>query len=282
MPYSDFQVFMGDSFHETSFFLNSAGALIHSLSMIRFENVHLSFDGEKALDGLSLSVPGGVFFGVMGPGGCGKSTLARVICGLLAPDGGAAFVDGVDVVRAGRREIDALQRGIGVQFQNDALFEHMTVLENVEYPLRRLTALPGAELRDRAMERLAMVGLDGFEGRLPNRLSGGQRRRVALARACVTDPRLLVCDDPTAGLDPVTSRRILDMIVGIRYQTGSTVVVVSSDVVGLLSVCDAAALMWEGRVIVEGSPSSFGASPSPQVQRFLADARLPFGDAPWA
>ena len=249
--------------------------------MIRFANIHLSFDGEKALDGLSLHVPPGVFFGVMGPGGCGKSALTRVICGLVTPDAGAAFVDGVDLARASRREIGALQRQIGVQFQNDALFEHMSVLENVEYPLRRLTELAPSQIQDRAMERLAMVGLDGFEDRLPNRLSGGQRRRVALARACVTDPRLLVCDDPTAGLDPVTSRRILDMIVGIRYQTGSTVVVVSSDVVGLLSVCDAAALMWEGRVIVEGSPSSFGASSSQQVLRFLGDARLPFGSAPW-
>lgn len=249
--------------------------------MIRFVNVRVSFDGEKALDGVDLHVPAGVFFGVMGPGGCGKSTLCKVACGLLAPDAGVAFVDGVDLARARRREIGAMQRRIGVQFQNDALFEHMTVLSNVEYPLRRLTDLPHGEIRARAVERIAMVGLDGLEDRLPNRLSGGQRRRVALARACVTDPRLLVCDDPTAGLDPVTSRRILDMIVGIRYQTGSTVLVVSSDVVGLLSVCDGAALVWDGRVVAAGPPRSFGSSASPQVRRFLDDARLPFGGVPW-
>ena len=249
--------------------------------MIGLVNIQRAFDGEKALDGLSLRVPEGVLFGVMGPGGCGKSTLCRVICGLVRPDSGVAIVDGVDLMRADRHEIAAVQRRCGVQFQNDALFEHMTVLANVEYPLRRLTELPAVEIRSRAMERLAMVGLDGFEDRLPNRLSGGQRRRVALARACATDPRLLICDDPTAGLDPVTSRKILDMIVGIRYQTQSTVVVVSSDVVGLLSVCDVAALMWDGRVIAEGRPAAFSANAAPQVQRFLSDARLPFGGAPW-
>jgi phospholipid/cholesterol/gamma-HCH transport system ATP-binding protein len=249
--------------------------------MIGLVNIQRTFDGEKALDGLSLRVPEGVLFGVMGPGGCGKSTLCRVVCGLVRPDSGVAIVDGVDLMRAHRTEIAAVQRRCGVQFQNDALFEHMTVLANVEYPLRRLTEFPATEIRSRAMERLAMVGLDGFEDRLPNRLSGGQRRRVALARACATDPRLLVCDDPTAGLDPVTSRKILDMIVGIRYQTQNTVIVVSSDVVGLLSVCDVAALMWEGRVIAEGTPKSFNSNAAPEVQRFLSDARLPFGGAPW-
>ena len=249
--------------------------------MIRLVNIHRSFDGEKALDGLTLHVREGVLLGVMGPGGCGKSTLCRVVCGLIRPDVGVAIVDGVDLVRADRRELAAVQRRCGVQFQNDALFEHMTVLENVEYPLRRLTDLHAAEVRARAVERLAMVGLAGLEDRLPNRLSGGQRRRVALARACVTDPRILICDDPTAGLDPVTSRRILDMIVGIRFQTQGTVIVVSSDVVGLLSVCDAAALVWNGRVIAQGSPAAIGGHAAPEVRRFLDDARLPFGGAPW-
>jgi phospholipid/cholesterol/gamma-HCH transport system ATP-binding protein len=249
--------------------------------MIGLVNIHRAFEGEKALDGLSLRVPEGVLYGVMGPGGCGKSTLCRVVCGLVRPDSGVAIVDGVDLMRASRGEIAAVQRRCGVQFQNDALFEHMTVLANVEYPLRRLTELPAPEIRARAIERIATVGLEGFEDRLPNRLSGGQRRRVALARACVTDPRLLVCDDPTAGLDPVTSRKILDVIVGIRYQTRNTVVVVSSDIVGLLSVCDVAALVWGGRVIAEGRPQVFGANAAPEVQRFLRDARLPFGGAPW-
>jgi phospholipid/cholesterol/gamma-HCH transport system ATP-binding protein len=178
-------------------------------------------------------------------------------------------------MKASPLEIQKVQSKLGVQFQNDALFEHMTVLENIEYPLRRLTSLTGSEIRYRAMERLAMVGLAGFEDRAPNQLSGGQRRRTALARACVADPKLLLCDDPTAGLDPLTSRRILDMIVGIHYQARNTVIIVSSDVVGLLSVVNKAALLWDGTAIAEGPPAQFWRDERRQVKRFLNDAKLP-------
>ncbi len=250
--------------------------------MIRLANVHRSFDGTRALRGIDLHVPEGTLLAVVGPGGCGKSTLCKVICGLVRPDTGVVLVGGVDLSRTGRAERLALQRRCGVQFQNDALFEHLTVLENVVYPLRRLTSLGQREREVRALERLAMVDLSGFEDRLPNRLSGGQRRRVALARACVTDPEILICDDPTAGLDPVTSRRILDMIAGIRSQVRSTVVLVSSDVVGAMSVAERLALIWDGRVMASGTPSAFENNPMPEVRRFLDDARLPVEVCRWA
>ena len=249
--------------------------------MISLRNVRKRYGGERALEDLSLEVPRGTLMGVMGPGGSGKSTLCKVISGLVRPDSGQATVGGVDLVAASRRALLGVQRRIGVQFQNDALFEHMTVLANVEYPLKRLTDLGGGEVRARAMEHLAMVGLAGFEDRLPNRLSGGQRRRVALARACITSPDLLVCDDPTAGLDPVTSRKILDMIAGIRFQTQNTVVLVSSDVPALMSVTDRVALVWEGGIIREAQPSGFGETDRREVRRFLDDAKLPFGEAAW-
>lgn len=249
--------------------------------MISLVNVHRSFDGVKALEGLTVSVPEGTLFGVVGPGGCGKSTFCKVVCGLERPDLGVVMVGGIDLMRATRKQLVEVRSRCGVQFQNDALFEHMTVLENVSYPLTRLTTLGDTDIKYRAMEHLAMVGLAGFEDRLPNRLSGGQRRRVALARACATDPKILICDDPTAGLDPVTSRKILDMIAGIRYQVRNTVVVISSDVIGLLSVAERVALMWSGRVIDEGTPASFWQSERREVKRFLEDARLPVGDQSW-
>jgi phospholipid/cholesterol/gamma-HCH transport system ATP-binding protein len=243
--------------------------------MISLVNVSCAFRGVKALQSLSLKVGKGVILGIMGPGGAGKSTLCKVICGLVRPDAGVVFVDGVDMVKGKREDTTRVQSRLGVQFQNDALFEHMTVFGNVAYPLRRLTDLDEKEIRYRVMERLAMVGLGNLERQLPSQLSGGQRRRVALARACVSDPALLICDDPTAGLDPVTSRRILDMIVGMRYQAQNTVVIVSSDVLGILSVVDRAALMWDGQVIAEGTPQTFWRDKRRHVKRFLDDARLP-------
>jgi phospholipid/cholesterol/gamma-HCH transport system ATP-binding protein len=239
--------------------------------VINVINVHQSFKGVRALNGLSLVVADGVMMGLMGPGGGGKST----ICGLLKPDSGAVVVDRVDMIKATPDRVRKVQARLGVQFQNDALFEHMTVLENVAYPLRRLTDLGEQAVEYEARERLAMVGLGGLEERLPNRLSGGQRRRVAIARACVANPRLLICDDPTAGLDPVTSRQILDMINGIHYQARNTVVIASSDVLGLLSVVDRAAMVWEGKVIAEGTPGIIWHDRRRQVRRFLDDAKLP-------
>lgn len=244
--------------------------------MISLVNVIKSFEGVNALDGVTLTVPKGKLQGIVGPGGCGKSTLCKVVCGLLKPDLGVVFAAGADMAKSDDKKKGEIQARIGMQFQNDALFEHMTVLENIEYPLERLTKLETREMRSRAMEYLAMVGLLGFEDNAPNKLSGGQRRRVALARACVTKPDILICDDPTAGLDPVTSKRILNMIAGIRYQVENTVIVVSSDVLGILSVCDRIALMWEGKVIAEDTPSNFWESDLPRVKRFLDDAKLPF------
>ncbi len=243
--------------------------------MINVVNVNRSFDGMKVLDGISLVVADGVMMGLMGPGGGGKSTLCKVICGLTRPDSGVVFVERVDMITAPSTEIRKVQSRLGVQFQNDALFEHMTVIENVEYPLKRMTDMRPDEIEYEAMERLAMVGLAGMEERFPNRLSGGQRRRVAIARACVTNPDILICDDPTAGLDPVTSRRILDMIVGIHYQAKNTVLIVSSDVLGLLSVVDRAAIVWDGKVIAEGTPGIIWNDKRRHVKRFLDDAKLP-------
>lgn len=250
--------------------------LVEFLHMIKLVNVHQSFQGIKALNGVTLSVEQGEFWGIMGPLGSGKSTLCRVICGLQKPDAGVVFLAGKDMIKSSKRDLEHIRSRIGVQFQNDALFEHMSVIDNIMYPVTRRGTLTRRETLARAMEYLAMVGLTGFEDRLPNRLSGGQRRRIALARACVTEPDILICDDPTAGLDPVTSRRILDMIAGIRYQAKNTVIIVSSDILGVLSVSNKVALMWDGQIIAHDDASSFWNDTRPKVKRFLDDARISF------
>ena len=249
--------------------------------MIDLLDVRVSFGGQYALDGLSLHVGQGALLGIIGPGGCGKSTLCRVAAGLVQPDSGEVFVGGCNFKTCSRLELQEKQREIGVQFQNDALFEHLTVLDNVAYPLTRLTSMSSSEMEGQSLEALGMVGLTGFENRLPNRLSGGQRRRVALARACITRPGILICDEPTAGLDPQTSRTILDMIAGIRYQTKCTVLVVSSDVVGVFSISSRIALVWNGNIIEEDSTTAFRQSERAEVRRFLDDARLPFAGWTW-
>jgi phospholipid/cholesterol/gamma-HCH transport system ATP-binding protein len=243
--------------------------------MIRLVNVRHFFEDIPALKGVSLEVKKGTTAGIIGPGGGGKSTLCKIIAGLLRPSSGVVFVGGRDMMKADAAELRAAQSQIGVQFQNDALFEHMSVLENVEYPLRRKNVSGATELRGRALEQLAMTGLNGLEDRYPSQLSGGQRRRAALARACVSNPKLLICDEPTAGLDPVTSRKILDMIAGIHYQANNTVLIISSDVLGLMSVVDKAVLLWDGLVIAEGPPAAFWRDKRKQVRRFLDDAKLP-------
>ncbi len=250
--------------------------------MINLVNVYRSFDGIKALDGLTLSVKKGGLLGILGPGGSGKSTLCKVACGLVKPDAGVVFVDDVDLIRADPKTVRRIQARCGVQFQNDALFEHMSVWANVAYPLQRLTDYSPGEIRAMAIERLATVGLAGFENQMPSQLSGGQRRRVALARACATEPEILICDDPTAGLDPVTSRHILDMIVGIRYQVRNTVVVVSSDTLGLLSIADRVALIWDGKLIAEDTPAVIWQDQRREVRRYLDDAKLPIRRPSWA
>ncbi|MBN2802081.1 MAG: ATP-binding cassette domain-containing protein [Deltaproteobacteria bacterium] len=250
--------------------------------MIDLLDIAVYYNNHKSLDGLSLHVAKGTLLGVLGPGGCGKSTMCKVIAGLVKPQKGIVLVNGVKLMEATGKDILNLQKKIGMQFQNDALFEHMSVLENVSYPLKRLTDKSEDEVEYLAVRQITMVGLSGYENSSLNKISGGQRRRVALARACVTSPDILICDDPTAGLDPVTSRKILDMIAGIRVEGESTIIVVSSDVPGLLSISSRVALLWDGRIIEEEKTSEFKKSETGEVRRFLKDAVLPFKNWSWS
>ena len=180
--------------------------------MIRVSDLHLSFGDKRVLEGVSLSVPAGCIYALIGPGAAGKSSLLKAIAGLIPPASGSIRLLGHDMLALSERERMDVRRDVGMLFQNYALFDYLTVGENIAFPLRRLFDLKEEEIAARVAERLQRMSLPGFESRLPGGLSGGQKKRVGVARATVSKPKLILYDEPTAGLDPVTSQRIYDLI----------------------------------------------------------------------
>jgi phospholipid/cholesterol/gamma-HCH transport system ATP-binding protein len=223
----------------------------------------------QVLRGVSLHVPPGCLYGLIGPGAAGKSLLLKIIVGLLKPDGGRVVVDGEDVTLASELELQKLRLKFGMLFQNNALFDHMTVGDNIAFPLRRLTSLPENEIQARVAERLGHVALPGFESRLPAGLSGGQKKRVGVARATITQARIVLYDEPAAGLDPVTSQKIFELLRQEQRASGATVVMVSSDLDRLLTVTDRVGMMYRGHLIFDGTTEEAKASAEPRVRQFV-------------
>ncbi len=239
--------------------------------MIRLAGVSKTFD-RAVLTDVDLDVPERCLFGLIGPGASGKSLLLRMITGLLRPDRGQVTVDGNDILAMGDVQLNEYRKGIGMLFQNNALFDFMTVAENIAFPLRRLFNLPETEIAERVAERLARVDLTGFQERLPAGLSGGQKKRVGVARATVTRAPIVLYDEPAAGLDPVTSQKIFDLLRAEQRASGSTVIMVSSDLDRLLTVTDRVGMMLDGRMIFEGSTEDAKNASDPRVHQFVHGA----------
>ena len=218
---------------------------------------------------VTLRVPEGCLYGLIGPGASGKSVLLKVITGLLKPDRGSVRVGDDDVTKASESALQEIRKRIGMLFQNNALFDHLTVFDNVAFPLRRLYAPPEAEVRERVAERLACVSLAGFEPRMPAGLSGGQRKRVGVARATVTRAPIVLYDEPAAGLDPVTSQKIFDLLRSEQVATHATVVMVSSDLDRLLTVTDRVGMMHRGELVFDGTTAEARACDEPLVRQFV-------------
>jgi phospholipid/cholesterol/gamma-HCH transport system ATP-binding protein len=226
-------------------------------------------DRRWVVHGISLDVPRGCIFGLIGPGAAGKSVLLKTLAGLLPVEAGRVDLDGVDVGEASALELEALRRRIGMAFQNNALFDHMTVAENVSFPLRRLFTPTEEEVRAKVAERLACVTLPGFEERMPPGLSGGQKKRVAFARATITKPPILLLDEPAAGLDPVTSQRLFDLVRKDVKSSRATCVIVSSDLDRLLPICDRVGVLVGGELLFEGTVEAAKASMDARVHQFV-------------
>ncbi|AGP37234.1 ABC transporter ATP-binding protein [Sorangium cellulosum] len=237
--------------------------------MIQIEQLTKSFGGMPVLRGVDLDVPAGCLYGLIGPGASGKSVLLKMITGLLRPDRGRVIVDGKDVHALSELELQTFRLKFGMLFQNNALFDYMTVGENIAFPLRRLYDLSEEEIEERVAERLRVVSLAGFEERTPAGLSGGQKKRVGVARATIARGEIVLYDEPAAGLDPVTSQRIFDLLRAEQRAMNATVVMVSSDLDRLLTVTDRVGMLYRGRLIFDGTTEEAKASDDPRVRQFV-------------
>lgn len=241
--------------------------LEHEEPAVELRNVSLSFT-RPVLRGIQLAIPRGCLYGLIGPGASGKSVLLKCLAGLVRPQAGEVRVLGEDVLALDGPALTALRQRMGMLFQNNALFDFMTVAENVGFPLRQRGA-PHQQIAERVRERLARVGLAGFEERLPARLSGGQKKRVGVARATVAAAELVLYDEPAAGLDPVTSQRIFDLLRAEQRAAGATVVMVSSDLDRLLPVTDRIGVLLDGRLAFDGSVDDARRSDHDAVRQFV-------------
>jgi phospholipid/cholesterol/gamma-HCH transport system ATP-binding protein len=221
------------------------------------------------LHDVSLHVPEGCLYGLIGPGASGKSVLLKMITGLMRPDSGTVHVAGEEVTALSELRLQELRKRLGMLFQNNALFDHLTVADNIAFPLRRLYAPPEEEVRARVAERLECVALPGFEDRMPSGLSGGQKKRVGVARATITRAPIVLYDEPAAGLDPVTSQKIFELLRAEQRAAHATVVMVSSDLDRLLTVTDRVGMMYKGELCFDGTTDEAKASTIPHVRQFV-------------
>jgi phospholipid/cholesterol/gamma-HCH transport system ATP-binding protein len=239
------------------------------VTAVRIADVKKTYGARVVLDGVTLEIQKGTRLGLIGPAASGKSVLCKLVCGLEAPDAGAIDVLGESVI--GKREVDLgpLRRRIGMLFQNYALFDFLTVEQNVAFPLEQRGGMTAEEIATRVAERLRAVGLAGSEQKLTGELSGGMKKRVGIARATVIDAELVIYDEPSAGLDPVTTQKIYDLLSADQVRTGATVLAVSSDVVALSGFVDEIAFLYDHRIVYRGPAATIADAPNSLVRQFV-------------
>jgi len=238
-------------------------------SLIRVENVDTHYDSLKVLHNISFEVQPRAITVIMGVSGCGKSTLLKLLIGLKKPTAGNIFIDGKNLVNMNRRELDAFRKRIGVLFQGGALFNSMTVGENIAVPLRVHTKLSEETIRIMTQLKLEMVGLAGFEDFMPSQLSGGMKKRAGLARALAMDPEILFFDEPSSGLDPITSAGLDNLILKLKSAFGMTIVVVTHELESAFAIADQMIVMDKGEILAQGTPEEVKKSTNERVIQFL-------------
>ncbi len=246
-----------------------------SNAVLGLESVSKSFDGNSVLRGVDLEIRRGETLAILGGSGIGKSVTLKLMIGLLRADSGRVFFRDRDVTALDERGWTQVRRRFGMVFQGSALFDSLSVLENVAYPLREHTDRTDAEIRDVVAEKLALVGLEGIEELLPAELSGGMRKRVGVARAVAMDPEVILYDEPTTGLDPANARRIAELIRSLQQRLGVTSVVVTHDLPLCFAVSDRIGLLHDGTLAQLDTPEVLRSQQGEAMREFLGGAALP-------
>jgi phospholipid/cholesterol/gamma-HCH transport system ATP-binding protein len=238
-------------------------------AIIRVRDLRKSFRGKEVLHGVSIDVARGQILVIIGGSGSGKTVFLKHLIGLMRPDSGQILVDGEDIVRLDDRRLNQVRKKFGMLFQEAALFDSMSVFENVAFPLREHTKLSKDEVREAVLKKLAQVGLSGAEGKMPSELSGGMRKRVGLARALALEPEIVLFDEPTTGLDPITTDVVNSLILDTHRALGLTFVVISHDIPGAFKIAHRIAMLFAGDIIEVGTPEEIRASDNPMVRQFI-------------
>jgi len=238
--------------------------------MIKLTNLHKSFGPQKVLDGLDIIIPAGEITAIIGPSGEGKSVMLKHMIGLLQPDSGQVEVDGESIVGINRSRLNTIREKFGMLFQNAALFDSMNVFENVAFPLQEKTTLSKDEIHQRVISALEDVGLKNVEQKFTDELSGGMKKRVALARALLLNPKIILFDEPTTGLDPIIKKAIHQLIKETHQKFGFTAVVVSHEIPDIFEVAQNVAMLYHGKLLQFGTAEEIMNSENPVARQFIS------------
>jgi phospholipid/cholesterol/gamma-HCH transport system ATP-binding protein len=237
--------------------------------IIELVNVHKSFNGQKVLNDLNLRIEAGQITVIIGQSGGGKSVLLKHMIGLIRPDEGKVLFESLDTCSLSDRQLNDIRKDFGMLFQNAALFDSMTVGENVAFPLREHTRLRQHEIEEIVEHKLRQVGLSGVAQKMPSELSGGMQKRVGLARAMALEPKIILFDEPTTGLDPITADAIDRLIVDTQKQTKATYVVISHDIESTFKIADTVAMLYHGKIVEIDTPQAIKSSKNTALQQFI-------------
>lgn len=237
--------------------------------MIEIRNLTKTFKGQKVLDKLCMNIPQSKITVIIGPTGTGKSVLLKHILGLIKPDSGQILINGRDISTLDEVQLNEVRKDFGVCFQDAALFDSMNVSENVGFPFAMHTKMSKKEIAVEVAKLLKEVGLSGIEAKMPSQLSGGMRKRVGLARALAMNPKILLFDEPTTGLDPVMTSAINTLIHDVQRRSQATSLVISHDIHGAFEVADYMAMLFKGRMVFDGVPEDFKQADDPLVRQFI-------------